>query len=72
MYKSLFCRKKNKDALNHFIFFLFQSRKGDGKTIFEISTKKVESLPIIDFIPTDYGQPDQQFGFEVGPVCFST
>lgn len=42
-----------------------------GETIFEIRTKKLDVLPIIDFYPTDYGgQVQQAFGFQMGPVCF--
>jgi len=47
-----------------------KNRKGSSKTVFEIRTEKLGQLPIIDFFPTDYGQPHQAFGFEVGPVCF--
>lgn len=45
-------------------------RAGKGKTVFEMRTKKVKHLPIVDFLPSDYGLPDQAFGFSVGPVCF--
>lgn len=45
-------------------------REGKGKTVFEMRTKKVKHLPIVDFLPSDYGLPDQAFGFSVGPVCF--
>lgn len=41
-----------------------------SETIFEIRTKKLQQLPIVDFRPTDYGSPNQAFGFTVGPVCF--
>lgn len=47
-----------------------KSRDIKGETIFEIKTKKLNQLPIIDFMPIDYGQPNQAFGFAVGPVCF--
>lgn len=46
-------------------------RKGNNETVFEINTKKVKRLPIMDFLPIDYGLPDQAFGFSIGPVCFS-
>lgn len=42
----------------------------ESKTIFEVRTAKLGELPIVDFFPSDYGQPRQAFGFEVGPVCF--
>ncbi|KAK3087331.1 hypothetical protein FSP39_004747 [Pinctada imbricata] len=47
-----------------------QTNSGNGKAIFELNTSKVQRLPLVDFMPRDYGQPDQEFGFEVGPVCF--
>lgn len=46
-----------------------KSRKGKGETVFEIRTKKLSQLPIIDFYPVDYGMQDQAFGFSIGPVC---
>lgn len=45
-------------------------RKNKAETIFEIRTKKMQQLPIIDFLPVDYGAPNQAFGFSVGAVCF--
>lgn len=42
----------------------------ESKTIFEVRTTKLGQLPLVDFFPSDYGQPRQAFGFEVGPVCF--
>jgi collagen type V/XI/XXIV/XXVII, alpha len=41
-----------------------------SETVFEIRTKKVDYLPVIDFYPLDYGQQQQAFGFQMGPVCF--
>ncbi|KAG8515656.1 Collagen alpha-1(III) chain [Galemys pyrenaicus] len=41
-----------------------------GKTVFEYRTRKAMRLPIIDFAPYDIGGPDQEFGVDVGPVCF--
>ncbi len=48
-----------------------QDRRSNSFTIFHIQTRKLHRLPIVDFRPVDYGEPWQQFGFEVGPVCFS-
>lgn len=48
-----------------------KTRKNKGETIFEIRTKRLNQLPIIDFYPVDYGMPNQAFGFSVGPVCFN-
>lgn len=46
--------------------------RSKSETIFEIRTKKLDNLPIIDFYPTDYGGNgyQQAFGFQMGPVCF--
>ncbi|MEJ1271139.1 collagen type V alpha 2 [Cricetulus griseus] len=41
-----------------------------GKTIFEYRTQNVARLPIIDLAPVDIGNTDQEFGIEIGPVCF--
>ncbi|KFP03285.1 hypothetical protein N300_13536, partial [Calypte anna] len=41
-----------------------------GKTVFEYRTRKTMRLPVIDIAPLDIGGPDQEFGVDVGPVCF--
>lgn len=41
-----------------------------GKTVFEYRTQNVARLPIIDLAPVDVGGTDQEFGVEIGPVCF--
>lgn len=41
-----------------------------GKTVIDYTTTKTSRLPIIDIAPMDIGAPDQEFGVEVGPVCF--
>ncbi|NBI73792.1 hypothetical protein D3Z50_22805, partial [Clostridiaceae bacterium] len=41
-----------------------------GKTVIEYKTTKTTRLPIIDIAPMDIGAPNQEFGIEVGPVCF--
>uniref|UniRef100_A0A8C6PVR3 Collagen, type XI, alpha 1a n=1 Tax=Nothobranchius furzeri TaxID=105023 RepID=A0A8C6PVR3_NOTFU len=46
------------------------TRKGYGKTVMEINTPKIDQVPIVDVMLTDFGDPNQKFGFEVGPVCF--
>lgn len=53
-----------------FVSLLLQTRKGYGKTVMEINTPKIDQVPIIDVMLTDFGDPNQKFGFEVGPVCF--
>lgn len=46
--------------------------RSKSESIFEIRTKKIDVLPIVDFYPTDYADQQQQkaFGFQMGPVCF--
>uniref|UniRef100_A0A3P9LXI2 Collagen, type XI, alpha 2 n=1 Tax=Oryzias latipes TaxID=8090 RepID=A0A3P9LXI2_ORYLA len=45
-------------------------RKGFDRTILEINTPQLEHLPLLDIKVSDFGESNQQFGFEVGPVCF--
>ncbi|GAA6070097.1 collagen alpha-2(XI) chain isoform X1 [Tachysurus ichikawai] len=45
-------------------------RKAYGRTVLEINTPQVEQLPLMDIKITDFGETNQKFGFEVGPVCF--
>lgn len=42
-----------------------------GRTVFEYRTQTNARLPIVDLAPMDIGQDDQEFGLEIGPVCFS-
>ncbi|CAM9108347.1 unnamed protein product [Bubo scandiacus] len=46
------------------------ARKGPGRTVLEVSTPRLEQLPLLDVRVMDFGEPGQRFGFEVGPVCF--
>ncbi|KAL7978449.1 hypothetical protein Chor_004266, partial [Crotalus horridus] len=46
------------------------AKKGYQKTVLEISTPKVEQVPIVDIMFNDFGEASQKFGFEVGPACF--
>jgi len=39
--------------------------------IFNVRTNKTETLPITDVLLYDVGQQNQQFGIELGEVCFS-
>ncbi|XP_013909920.1 PREDICTED: collagen alpha-1(II) chain [Thamnophis sirtalis] len=41
-----------------------------GKTIIEYRSQKTSRLPIIDIAPMDIGGADQEFGVDIGPVCF--
>lgn len=48
-----------------------QVRKGQAKTLFEFSSS-VGFLPLWDVAAIDFGQTNQKFGFELGPICFSS
>ena len=65
----VFCVYKREQE-SHKNLFLFQTRKSKSETVFEVRTKKLGHVPIVDFYPVDYGLPHQAFGFQVGPVCF--
>lgn len=52
------------------LYLMLQTKKAKSETVFEVRTKHLEHLPIVDFYPMDYGLPHQAFGFVVGPVCF--
>lgn len=41
-----------------------------GKTVFEYRTQKTARLPIVDIAPVDVGGANQEFGVDIGPVCF--
>lgn len=45
-------------------------RKGNDRTVLEVNTPQVEQLPLLDMKISDFGESNQKFGFEVGPVCF--
>lgn len=49
----------------------FQVRKGQERTVLQIVTQRVEHLPLVDVAVQDFGDANQKFGFELGPVCFS-
>ncbi|KAF1466516.1 Collagen alpha-1(V) chain, partial [Pygoscelis antarcticus] len=46
------------------------ARKSSSRTVLEVSTPRLEQLPLLDVRVMDFGEPGQRFGFEVGPVCF--
>lgn len=51
--------------------FFLQKHTGEwGKTVFQYQTRKAVRLPIVDIAPYDIGGPDQEFGADIGPVCF--
>lgn len=53
-----------------FVYLLQQANGNWGKTVFEYRTQKTARLPIVDIAPVDIGGPDQEFGVDIGPVCF--
>lgn len=59
-------------TIAHIFFSSFlQKHTGEwGKTVFEYRTRKAVRLPIVDIAPYDIGGPDQEFGVDIGPVCF--
>jgi len=49
-----------------------QAKDGSWKkTIFEVQTERVEKLPIQDVEVYDVFDANEEFGLEIGPVCFS-
>lgn len=42
-----------------------------GKTVIEYRTQTTARLPIVDLAPMDIGKTNQEFGLNIGPVCFS-
>lgn len=65
---SKFVKTKNS---NFSMSCLLQRANGNwGKTVFEYRTQKTARLPIVDIAPVDIGGPDQEFGIDIGPVCF--
>lgn len=50
---------------------LLQKHTGQwGKTVIEYKTQKTSRLPIVDIAPLDIGAANQEFGVDIGPVCF--
>ncbi|KAI5092545.1 collagen alpha-1(XI) chain, partial [Silurus meridionalis] len=45
-------------------------KTGYARTVLEINTPRIDQVPIIDVMLNDFGDANQRFGFEVGPVCF--
>lgn len=55
-----------------FFYLVFQTSSSKwSKTVFEYRSQKPTKLPIIDMAPVDVGGAEQEFGIDVGPVCFS-
>ena len=52
-------------------FFLYQIKDGTWrKTIVEVDTPKPYRLPVQDIAVYDIGDKGEEFGLEIGPVCF--
>uniref|UniRef100_A0A8B9QES5 Fibrillar collagen NC1 domain-containing protein n=1 Tax=Apteryx owenii TaxID=8824 RepID=A0A8B9QES5_APTOW len=47
-----------------------QGRRGQERTVLEVASSRVERLPLTDVAVADFGDANQKFGFELGPVCF--
>lgn len=66
-----------KNAINEKLSILplcssLQKPNGEwGKTVFEYRTQTLSRLPIVDLAPVDVGGQDQEFGIDIGHVCFS-
>lgn len=59
-------------VLLQILFSLLQEASSRwGKTVFEYRTQKTARLPIIDMAPVDIGSTVQEFGLDIGPVCFA-
>uniref|UniRef100_R7VR13 Collagen alpha-3(V) chain n=1 Tax=Columba livia TaxID=8932 RepID=R7VR13_COLLI len=48
-----------------------QGRHGQERTVLEVTSSRVERLPLTDVAVLDFGDTNQKFGFELGPVCFT-
>lgn len=54
------------------VFLFPQKSNGEwGKTVIEYRTQTSARLPVVDLAPMDVGKADQEFGLDIGPVCFS-
>ena len=72
-YMNLFCFTFSlKMIFTNFNFYSFQIKDGTWrKTILEVDTSKTHRLPIHDVAVYDIGDTGEEFGLEIGPVCFS-
>uniref|UniRef100_A0A3P9I1F1 Fibrillar collagen NC1 domain-containing protein n=1 Tax=Oryzias latipes TaxID=8090 RepID=A0A3P9I1F1_ORYLA len=57
-------------AVISYFSFLQKSSGQWAKTVIEYRTQTSTRLPIVDLAPMDIGQADQEFGLDIGPVCF--
>ncbi|CAL8271949.1 unnamed protein product [Gadus morhua 'NCC'] len=47
-----------------------QTRSGQERTVLVLDSPMSETLPILDVAVSDFGNGNQKFGFQVGPVCY--
>lgn len=53
------------------VYSVLQKHSGQwAKTVIEYKTQKTSRLPIVDIAPLDVGGANQEFGVDIGPVCF--
>uniref|UniRef100_A0A8C8SB61 Fibrillar collagen NC1 domain-containing protein n=1 Tax=Pelusios castaneus TaxID=367368 RepID=A0A8C8SB61_9SAUR len=55
----------------HALYDGCQLRQGQARTVLEVRTFRPEQLPLADVAVADFGEANQKFGFELGPVCFT-
>lgn len=48
-----------------------RTRSGQERTVLVLDSPVSETLPIVDVAVSDFGNANQKFGFQVGPVCFN-
>lgn len=54
-----------------FDVFFFQVKNGTWLyTIIQVDTSKPNRLPILDVAAYDIGDEQEEFGLDIGPVCF--
>lgn len=52
-----------------FSVFTLQAQR-DWKAVIRVETEDLNQMPIVDFAPGEF-LTSNEFGFEVGPICFS-
>lgn len=62
------------DNLHFYVINFWTLQVKDGKwheTVFKFDTQNLDALPVLDIAAHDIGDGNEQFGLEIGPVCFS-
>lgn len=65
-----FCSVTKQDSETLFPSHLQRHTGEWSKTVIEYRTDKPSRLPILDIAPMDIGGAEQEFGLDIGPVCF--